>query len=355
MTQEKLKWPHISATDTQGVPEPHVWLRLLETTDVHAHLFSYDYDRDEEVDSFGLTRAATVIRQARKEAAHTLLFDNGDFLQGSALGDLIASYGVVEDVAHPVIEAMNCLGYDAACLGNHEFNFGLHYLENALSAADFPIVCANATTVLSQDAPWTDHTFMAPFMVKHIDVHDSHGNPQTVTIGVIGLVPPQIAQWDYTHLHNRLYTRDMVDAARSHVPALRQAGAELIITLAHTGISEGKGKPFMENAALELARNADIDIVMAGHSHQVFPDPTAKHSDPDIDHVYGTLSGKPTVMAGYRGSHVGVIDICLMQQKGSWRVVHHESQVRAVKNAVPDAELTQVVRVAHQSTHGHNR
>ena len=107
-------------------------MRLLGVTDLHANLYPYDYYRDCPDDSVGLARAASLVAQARSEAPNCLLFDNGDILQGTPLGDLAAE-AIAGDpsASHPVIAAMNTLDYTAATLGNHDFNYGLEALERS--------------------------------------------------------------------------------------------------------------------------------------------------------------------------------------------------------------------------------
>ncbi|MEM6577309.1 MAG: bifunctional 2',3'-cyclic-nucleotide 2'-phosphodiesterase/3'-nucleotidase [Pseudomonadota bacterium] len=361
-----LTWPFAESSardakvETQSASEQsHVWLRLLSTTDIHAHLLPYDYDCGAEVTDFGLARTATLIEAARAEAPKTLLFDNGDFLQGTPLSDDLALETTAQDSCHPVIAAMNSLGYAAVGLGNHEFNFGLDWLERVLATAEFPVVCSNVVTELCPDDPARDTPLRAPFVVLDTQVHDNHGRPDRLKLGVIGFVPPQITTWDHTHLQGRVETRDIVEAARAHVPVLRDHGADLVIALAHTGIMPGAPHTGMENAALALAGVVGIDAIIAGHTHQVFPDPqlALKLTGPGsvIDHTRGTLRDVPAVMAGYRGSHLGVLDMRLTRANGSWRITAHRSQARPVHaiGAVetPAAEdLCALARPAHLKT-----
>ncbi len=87
---------------------------------------------------------ATLIRAARAQARNVLLFDNGDIIQGNPLADYVAMPGNFPgDGVHPTIRAMNTLGYDAATLGNHEFNYGLDFCTAALRQAKFPFCVAN--------------------------------------------------------------------------------------------------------------------------------------------------------------------------------------------------------------------
>ena len=304
---------------------------------------------------FGLARTASLIRTARRQAANCLLFDNGDFLQGTPLSDITARPASGWTGRHPVIEVMNRLRYDAVNLGNHEFNFGIEALQETLSEATFPTLSANAVRQLADD-PADDVTLLPGRIILKRTVTDSAGRRHRLRIGVIGLLPPQITTWDQFHLSGRLLSRDIVEAARAHVPRLRAGGADLVIALAHTGIESDEWVSGMENAALALAGVPGIDAILAGHSHEVFP-VTETERARGIDHAAGCLAGVPTVMAGQRGSHLGVLDLCLQRQKdGRWIVQAHKSEARPV-SAGPkrppvdtDPTVSALVAPAHNAT-----
>lgn len=336
-------------------------IRLLCTTDLHAHLLPYDYFSDQDDRPYGLTRTATLIRAARTEARNVLLLDNGDALQGTPLGDITPQDGTGWTGAHPVITAMNQLGYDAATLGNHEFNFGLDWLCRALKGAQFPFTCANITQ--GGCAPGdAGSPFLPPYLLLSRQIIDDAGVARPLTLGVIGLVPAQITTWDRMHLHGRLRTQDMIETARRVVPKARAAGADLIILLAHTGIDPGPARPMMENAALPLAALPGVDAIMTGHSHGVFPQPgaicdgaTDGGARCGIDHARGLLNGTPALMAGARGSHLGVMDLTLRRAGGQWRVIRHRAEARptAPRAAIPipaDPTLSAQLAPAHRAT-----
>src|SRR5690606_6307308 len=116
---------------------------ILATTDLHMHVLGYDYFADRPSGRLGLSRAAALIAKARQSAPNCLLFDNGDGLQGSPMGDYLAEAGALGPrQPHPAIAAMNALRYDAATVGNHDFSFGLGFLRRTLDEAEFPIVAS---------------------------------------------------------------------------------------------------------------------------------------------------------------------------------------------------------------------
>ena len=312
-----------------------VHLRLLETTDLHVHLLPFDYFRNRPTPVLGLARAAGLIEVLRAEVTNCLLFDNGDFLQGSPMGDYMSqARGLLAGDLHPMIAAMNRLGYDAATVGNHEFNFGLDFLQNALSRAEFPVVAANAATVVGASVA-ADRTILPPWTILERQVQDGAGTMHTLRVGVIGLLPPQTGIWDRDHLEGRVFFRDMVETATALIPAIRQAGADLVVALAHTGIGEANAVPGMENAAIPLAQIDGLDALLLGHAHQVFPSP-AFAGLAGIDTARGTIAGKPAVMAGCYGSHVGVIDLLLQRDAGRWRVASSFADARPIARARPN-------------------
>ncbi len=339
-----------------------VQLRLLSTTDLHAHLLPYDYYADEDGRPYGLSRTATLIRAARTEVANTLLFDNGDALQGTPVGDVTGHSGSDWRGPHPVIAAMNRLDYDAASLGNHEFNFGLDWLGRAMADATFPFTCAN---ILTHPTAGPAGSYLPPYLLLKRRLRDGAGQMHDLALGVIGLVPPQINIWDEAHLSGHLCACDMVEAARDMVPQVRAAGADLVLLLAHTGIDTGAPQPMAENAALALAAIPGVDAIMAGHSHDLFPqtgcEDAADAASSGVHHAQGTLNGTPALMAGAYGSHLGVMDLALTRRAGRWGITAHRCELRAVaaprtRFAIPpDPELSSAVHAAHTITLRHMR
>jgi len=317
-------------------------LRIMETTDLHVHVFPYDYYADKARDTVGLSRTATIIQDIRAEATNTMLVDNGDFLQGNPMGDYIAyERGMKEGDMHPVIAAMNTLGYDASTLGNHEFNYGLDFLMKSVMGANFPVVSANVAK--EQGAtPREDKTLLKPYVILDRVLKDGSGAEHAIKVGIIGFVPPQIMNWDRRHLEGKVQARDIIKTAEAWVPQMKEEGADIIIALSHSGIGSAKRTDGMENASVPLAEVDGIDALMTGHSHLVFPSPTyADFAGVDVEK--GTIHGKPAVMGGFWGSHLGVIDLMLENEGGQWRVVSHASETRPISKRNEDRSITALV------------
>ena len=275
-------------------------LVLLATTDLHANLRPYNYYLDSEGDDPGLARIATLVDRQRAQNSNCLLFDNGDTLQGSPLGDLASEPSATGP--HPMIAAMNLMGYDAATVGNHDFNYGLPFLHRVIAGARFPVVVANVDRA--------DGTPLLPrSVILERDLHDATGKAQRLRIGVLGVTPPQIIKWDMALLSGQITTRPIVDAARSEAAKLRAAGVDLIVALCHSGQGSAENTLDLENALLPLAAAGVADAIIAGHSHRQLP--TGDDS--------GLIHGTPVVQPGFFGSHLGQITLDLAFD-GGWKV-----------------------------------
>lgn len=317
-------------------------LRIMETTDVHVHVHPYDYYADRQRDTVGLSRTASIIEDIRSEATNSLLVDNGDFLQGNPMGDYIAyERGMKEGDMHPIITAMNTVGFDAATIGNHEFNYGLDFLMKSTAGADFPLVLANVAKTEGTTAR-DDETLFQPYVILDRMLTDGAGNSHPIKVGIIGFTPPQVMNWDRKHLEGNVTARDIVETAQAYVPQMREEGAEIIIALSHSGIGSADHTDGMENAAVPLAAVDGIDALVTGHSHLVFPSST--YADfAAVDAENGLIHGKPAVMAGFWGSHLGLIDMLLERDGNSWRVVSSTTEARPISQRNEDRSITALV------------
>ena len=313
-----------------AVQAAEVQLRVLETTDLHMNLLSYDYYQDKTTDQYGLDRTVSLIKAARAEVPNSLLLDNGDLLQGNPMGDYVAKIKPLKDgEVHPAHKVMNQLGYDAANIGNHEFNFGLDFLRRAIKGAAFPYVNANIyVDDADKDSDKAKHAF-TPYVLLERQLVDAQGNKHSIKIGVIGFAPPQILQWDKTNLEGRVVARDVVETARKYVPQMRAQGAQLVIAIPHAGFEKGPVAKFSENAVGMLTEVAGIDAVLFGHSHAEFPS-KAFADYPKVNLERGTINGVAAVMPGRWGDHLGVIDFTLDNSGGSWKVVNSKASIRPI-------------------------
>ncbi len=325
-------------------------LRILETTDLHSNMMDFDYYKDTPTEKFGLVRTATLIHQARAEAKNSVLVDNGDIIQGSPLGDYMAAKGLKTGEVHPVYKAMNTLDYAVGNLGNHEFNYGLPYLQKALAGARFPYVNANIIDEKSGKPLFT------PYLIKETTVTDRDGKPHTLKIGYIGFVPPQIMVWDRNNLQGKVRVDDITETAKRYVPEMRAKGAEIIIAIPHSGLSSEPYHAMAENSVYYLSQVPGINAIMFGHAHAVFPSKEfAAIKGADI--AQGTLNGVPSVMPGMWGDHLGVVDLVLNNEGGKWQIAQGKAEARPIYDsaakkslAAEDADLVKVLEQDHRAT-----
>lgn len=325
-------------------------LRILETTDLHSNMMDFDYYKDTPTEKFGLVRTASLINAARGEVKNSVLVDNGDLIQGSPLGDYMAAKGLKKGEIHPVYKAMNTLDYAVGNLGNHEFNYGLKYLHDALAGAKFPYVNANIIDVKTQKPLFT------PYLIKETEVVDQDGKKQTLKIGYIGFVPPQIMTWDKANLSGKVTVNDITETARKYVPEMREKGADLVVVVAHSGLSADPYQAMAENSVYYLSEVPGVDAILFGHAHAVFPGKDfASIKGADIDK--GTLNGVPSVMPGMWGDHLGVVDLVLNNDGGSWKVTQSKAEARPIYDAAAkkslaaeDKKLVEVLKHDHDAT-----
>ena len=302
-------------------------LRVLATSDLHAHLFPFNYFADCRDDGVGLAALAALIELARSECPNALLFDNGDTLQGAPLADAALSELVPQGDVHPMIAAMNALRYDAATLGNHDFDFGLDVLDRVIAPARYPVVLANARRLAD------GRDLVARHAILDRNLVDDRGAVRQLRIGVTGATPPQVMRWAKPQLDGQLEVDAILPAVQREVAQLRAKGADLVIVLAHSGLGSDTDTTEGENVGRLLARLKGVDAVIAGHTHRLFP----RADDPT-----GLVGGAPLVQPGFWGSHLGQIDLTLRPDPdrslpggAAWRVCDATASLRAIADAGP--------------------
>nr|WP_236636261.1 bifunctional 2',3'-cyclic-nucleotide 2'-phosphodiesterase/3'-nucleotidase [Pradoshia eiseniae] len=338
-----------------------VSLRIMETTDVHMNLLSYDYYKNSESPNVGLAKTATLINQARSEVKNSVLVDNGDLIQGNPFATYKAKIDPLEKKeVHPAIKAMNLLDYDIATLGNHEFNYGLEFLDEVYNDAKFDFVNANVYIDDKDGNPNNDQNKYRPYKIVNKKVKDQSGKTKVVKIGYIGFVPPQINEWDKAHLDGKVITKDITKTAEKYIPMMKKKGADVIVAMAHSGFSSNEQNT--EDTIYALSKVKGIDALTFSHTHKVFPAADVSKLDalfkdengnvlPGVDNEKGTINGVPAVQAGFGGGSLGIIDLTLEKKKGKWSVTDSQSSTRAVTSDVePNRAIVKAVTKDHEAT-----
>ncbi|ENH97708.1 2',3'-cyclic-nucleotide 2'-phosphodiesterase [Gracilibacillus halophilus YIM-C55.5] len=296
-------------------------LSICFTSDVHGYVHPTNY-RDSTEQPLGLAKLATIIEQI-KEQKHMLLIDNGDFIQGSPFTYYYAKQ--YPETPSPMIQVANTMGYDVGILGNHEFNYGISYLNHAIEASQYPWLSAN---ILDKQ---TKEPYFEPYVIREI---------KGLKIGFIGLTTHLIPQWeDPSHIESLVF-EDACKAAKRWVPYVRkQERPDFLVVCYHGGLerdpeTKEATEPITgENQAVQICQEVDgIDLLLTGHQHRLL-----------VNQVKET----PLIQVGHQGAALGEIEVTFDQNKAvtSVRPMIHEVEEttntsEAVLNDMEDKEKT---------------
>ncbi|GGV38212.1 multifunctional 2',3'-cyclic-nucleotide 2'-phosphodiesterase/5'-nucleotidase/3'-nucleotidase [Streptomyces pilosus] len=319
-------------------------LTVMGTTDLHGHVFNWDYFKDAEYtdaagNAQGLARVSTLVNRVREEKGrhNTLLLDAGDTIQGTPLTYYYAKVDPITaegGPVHPMAQAMNAIGYDAVALGNHEFNYGIETLRKFEEQCDFPLLGANAL-----DARTLKPAF-PPYFVKTFRVK---GAPP-VKVAVLGLTNPGIAIWDKAYVQGKLTFPGLEEQAAVWVPKLRSMGADVVVVSAHSGSSGtssyGDQLPYVENAAANVARQVPgIDAILVGHAHVEIPELRVTNEETGREVVLS----EPLCYA----ERLSLFDFELVFERGRWRVESVRASLRDAATVEDDPRITRLLRDEH--------
>ncbi|MFF8712463.1 bifunctional metallophosphatase/5'-nucleotidase [Streptomyces sp. NPDC015184] len=328
-----------------GRPPKRYSFTVMGTTDLHGNVFNWDYFTDKEFDDkahndVGLAKISTLVDQVRREKGrrNTLLIDAGDTIQGTQLSYYYAKVDPItarRGPVHPMAQAMNAIGYDAAALGNHEFNYGIPVLRKFEEQCDFPLLGANAL-----DAKSLRPAF-APYVIKRM--RTPHG--RDVKVAILGLTNPGIAIWDKANVGGKMVFPGLEEQAAKFVPRLRSMGADVVIVSAHSGSSGtssyGDQLPYVENAAGLVAEQVPgIDAILVGHAHQEIPE----------YFVENKRTGKKVVLSEPLkwGQRLTLFDFDLVWEKGRWVVEKAGSRVLNSNTVEEDPKITGLLADEHE-------
>ena len=256
----------------------------------------------------GWAFVSNTLASLKAEQENHLLFDNGDFLQGTPICDLMASGALGAAQSHPVIGVMNSLGYDAVGLGNHEFDYGLPFLHKALLKAKFPVLCSNRE---SENDDWDRD------LILEKRVLDTDGEVHNLNVGVFSLVPPQVMEWCRVHLEGKAQAYDFQETAVERITSLKSRGADLVFALCHAGDVATNSGGSKSPLASEITSIPGLDLVICGHTYHMSP----KQGEHDLlfrAPRHSDTSAVPLVLPSDRGRHVGCIELKLQKTELGW-------------------------------------
>lgn len=304
-------------------------LVVVGTTDTHGWLLPFDYYTGRET-PHGLARLVPQIDSVRAaNPGRTVLVESGDLLQGNPLAFVHSRLGAGE--VHPVATAMNLLRYDAAAIGNHEFNYGIAHLDSVARASEFPWLSANVYRAGTREHAYRPYTIVE----RVID-------GRTVRVGITAVTPPGVLIWDRENVAGRLDFPEMVGAVRPVVEEMRARGADVVVVAAHSGLEGSSYDPAatgvpVENAAAAMAREVPgIDVILMGHTHREIAD---------------TTIGTTLVMQAKNwAASLAVAELELASEGDGWRVVDKRGRIL---RPAPDARapaLEAALAGAHERT-----
>ena len=296
--------------------EKHI--TILGTSDMHGNIWGFSYEDSKETDNNGMARLYTYIQQVRAENPNTILIDAGDDIQGTIMTDDI--YNKIPEEPHPVVAAMNYMGYDAMTLGNHEFNWGIDTMQKILSQAQFPVLAANvkdASGGFVTGAGWT--------------IVEKDG----VKVAVIGVVTPDVPIWDGGKEGVEACTYEAANTAVKNAIAEIGDGADVIVVSAHMGMyAEFDEDGGSDSAQKILDDNPEIDVLQVAHNHVV------------VSETQGD-----TVIGGVRngGRDIARFDLTLDQNN---HVTDATVEIVDMTGVTPSQDLRDIelVKESHQKT-----
>ena len=341
--------PSYGAAYDPRKPGNRVRLTVLGTTDLHGNVFNWDYYKNAEFDNaahddIGLAKATTLIKAMRKErrGEPILTLDAGDTIQGTPLAYYYAKISPIGGtVVHPMARAMNLVGYDAAALGNHEFNYGIDLLRTWEDQLNFPLLGANAVD------PATKRPAFKPYIIRTFNV----GGGRRLKVGVLGLTNPGIAIWDKANVEGRMEFPGLVEQAKKFVPELKKKGCDLVVISAHSGAdtssSYGDALPYPENAASLVAEQVPhVDAILVGHAHKEIAQ----------QFVRNKKTGQQVLLCEpyYWGMRVALMDMIVQATytkhgKMKWTLVAAGSQVLNSNTVDADPAVAAAVQEQHDT------
>jgi 2',3'-cyclic-nucleotide 2'-phosphodiesterase/3'-nucleotidase len=333
-----------SASAAPGGVGKSVTITIMGSSDIHSHALNWDYYTDTEYSDkagnvVGLARVSSVVNQIRADRGRdrTLLFDAGDTVQGTPLAFY---YATVEPITktgaiHPMAAQMNAIGYDAVALGNHEFNYGLDFLDTWISQMHAPVLAANAVRAGTTVPAYRPYTIRTLNLKGH----------KPIRVGVLGLTNPGVVIWDKANVSGKVEVLGIVETAKRWVPIMRDQGVDVVVVSVHSGdsgtSSYGSDLPNENAAALMAEQVPGIDAILFGHAHKDIPE----------RFVTNTVTGQDVVLSEPMcwGQRVSVFDLKLQQVKGKWTVASKRAMSVNTNTVEDDPALVAIVQAQHDT------
>jgi 2',3'-cyclic-nucleotide 2'-phosphodiesterase (5'-nucleotidase family) len=308
-------------------------LYILQTTDMHGHIYPYNYFTDQPDNKSGLAKIYTRVVEYRQKHKNVILLDSGDLMQGTPLAYYFNHNE--RDLMHPLILTMNYMGYDGFAVGNHDIEQGLFVYNQAKRNADFPWLSANS--ILEDGRTF----FKEGTIIKR-------GN---IKIGIYGLTTPGIPMWLDKTLYPGIDWQDMVSTAKNNINSIRPK-VDVMLGIFHAGFnaayskaaSDAAGIP-NENASAWVAEQVPgFDAIFAGHSHRAGPMKIGPQNQLNFN------DGPALINAGFWGKNLAVVKIILKKDNDKWHIAEKSGWLESMKDVEASQAILDLTAYYHKKT-----
>ncbi|RBW69831.1 bifunctional metallophosphatase/5'-nucleotidase [Bacillus taeanensis] len=302
-------------------------ITVLVTSDIHGNIYPINYGDNSEV-QHGLAKLSSLIKKERKINEHILLLDNGDLIQGTPLTYYYVKYQ--REKGNPMINVLNVLNYDAAVIGNHEFNYGIDTLNQAVKESSFPWLSANII-----DKHKKKPIFGNPYIIKEI---------QGIKAAVLGVTTHYIPNWENPHHIEGLIFKDAFQTVKEWVYYIRKhEKPDVLIVSYHGGfereLATGKAIESLttENQAYDMCKDIDgIDILVTGHQHRS---------------IASELNGVTIIQPSFNGQALGKVTLILEKEQDHWIIKNKSAELIEVTEEVEtDREISELACECEEQT-----
>lgn len=317
--------------NTKAATSENADIRFIFTTDLHGRLTTTNYETGESFNTGSLSKAYTLIKNARaeKKSTNSFTFDIGDVLYDYTTETI---YETDKEAIQPIYQAMKAIGYDAITLGNHEFDYGYDYIMEQMRESGLRDICvvSNLTNTRTNRPAFDEN------MIISRKVTTNSGNTATINVGVIGETIPVLStkRENYTGL---LKTEDIVANVQKEAAELKEEGADIIVVLAHSGFGTENPTELSKDVSYALTKIDDVDVVLCGHEHHMFPsksvDSASYYKLSGVDKESGLVNDKNLVMANDKGQSIGVVDLKVEISSTGKAIIARSSEVRQVTSS----------------------
>ncbi|MBH0168900.1 bifunctional metallophosphatase/5'-nucleotidase [Fictibacillus sp. 18YEL24] len=300
-------------------------IHIYVTSDIHGYVLPLTYANNEKAD-IGLAKMAALIKENMSNHLNTFLIDNGDLIQGTPLTYYHAK--TEQSDVNPMVHVLNELNYDAAIIGNHEFNYGLPYLYKTIEESKFPWLSANIVHQGTEKP-----VFGQPYVIKTFECG--------IKVALLGLTTQYVPNWENPDHIKGLSFLDAVETAKKWVPYLRSKSDVMIVSY-HGGFERDlrTGKPTesltKENQAYQLCMEVEgIDVLLTGHQHRL---------------LEGEVNFVTIIMPGTQGTEIGYVEIKVHGEGDSWKVKNKRAKLISVSEYKPDQQVLDLIQPYESET-----